>query len=98
MIETGDFTADLLARKVRRDGRDVRITPTEWHLLEILITRPGRPISQRRLLIGLWGLAYADKTDHLRVHRARLRRKLEADPTHPRYLITEPGMGYRFEG
>ncbi|AXE23446.1 DNA-binding response regulator [Streptomyces globosus] len=98
LVTTDGFTVDLVAKKVRRDGRDVRLTPTEWHLLEILITHPGRLISQRRLLLEVWGPTYADKTNYLRVYMAQLRRKLEADPAHPRYLITEPGMGYRFEG
>lgn len=77
--------------------RDVRLTPTEWHLLEILICNPGRFISQRRLLQEVWGPSYSTKTNYLRVYMAQLRRKLEVDPSHPRYLITEPGMGYRFE-
>ncbi|MFJ3975512.1 response regulator [Streptomyces sp. NPDC090021] len=98
LVTTEDFTVDLVAKKVRRDGRDVRLTPTEWHLLEILITHPGRLISQRQLLLEVWGPTYGDKANYLRVYMAQLRRKLEADPSHPRYLITEPGMGYRFEG
>ncbi|MBW5480365.1 response regulator [Streptomyces bambusae] len=96
-IATEDFTVDLVAKRVRRHGRDVRLTPTEWQLLEILITHPGRLISQRRLLIEVWGPTHSDNTNYLRVYMAQLRRKLEADPAHPRYLITEPGMGYRFE-
>ncbi|MCX4776916.1 response regulator [Streptomyces sp. NBC_01264] len=98
LVTTDGFTVDLVAKRVRRDGRDVRLTPTEWHLLEILITHPGRLISQRQLLLEVWGPTYEDKTNYLRVYMAQLRRKLEADPAHPRYLITEPGMGYRFEG
>ncbi|WP_033221589.1 response regulator [Streptomyces virginiae] len=98
LVTTEDFTVDLVAKRVRRGGRDVRLTPTEWHLLEILITHPGRLISQRQLLLEVWGPTYGDKTNYLRVYMAQLRRKLEADPAHPRYLITEPGMGYRFEG
>ncbi|MFJ2598965.1 response regulator [Streptomyces erythrochromogenes] len=98
MITTDDFTVDLIAKKVRRNDRSVRLTPTEWHLLEILITNPGRLISQRKLLLDVWGPTYSEHTNYLRVYMAQLRRKLEADPSHPRYLITEPGMGYRFEG
>ncbi|MFD7911924.1 response regulator [Streptomyces sp. NPDC059752] len=97
VVTTDEFTVDLIAKKVHRGGRTVRLTPTEWHLLEILITHPGRLITQSRLLLEVWGPTYAENTNYLRVYMAQLRRKLEADPSHPRYLITEPGMGYRFE-
>ncbi|MER5807485.1 response regulator [Streptomyces sp. NPDC002033] len=97
VVTTEEFTVDLVARKVRRGERTVRLTPTEWHLLEILITHPGRLITQARLLLEVWGPTYGENTNYLRVYMAQLRRKLEADPSHPRYLITEPGMGYRFE-
>ena len=98
LVTTDDFTVDLAAKKVRRADRDVRLTPTEWHLLEILVTNPGRLLTQRQLLHEVWGTASGDKTNYLRVYMAQLRRKLEADPSHPRHLITEPGTGYRFEG
>jgi two-component system KDP operon response regulator KdpE len=98
LVETEHFTLDLLAKKAVRDGRDVRLTPTEWHLLEILVTNPGRLIAQKQLLQEVWGVSNSNKTNYLRVYMAQLRRKLETDPSHPRYLITEPGMGYRFEG
>ncbi|MEU3935019.1 response regulator [Streptomyces sp. NPDC029044] len=98
LVETRDFTLDLLAKRAVRDGRDVRLTPTEWHLLEILVTSPGRLITQKHLLNEVWGITQSSKTNYLRVYMAQLRRKLEKDPAHPRYLITEPGMGYRFEG
>ncbi|WP_340384699.1 response regulator transcription factor [Streptomyces sp. SS7] len=97
LVETADFTIDLLAKKAVRQGRDVRLTPTEWHLLEILVTNPGRLITQKQLLQDVWGVSQSTKTNYLRVYMAQLRRKLEADPSHPRRLITEPGMGYRFE-
>ncbi|MFB7254908.1 response regulator [Streptomyces nojiriensis] len=97
LVTTDEFTVDLVAKKVHRGGRTVRLTPTEWHLLEILITHPGRLITQSRLLLEVWGPTYGENTNYLRVYMAQLRRKLEADPSHPRYLITEPGMGYRFE-
>ncbi|MFF4253462.1 response regulator [Streptomyces sp. NPDC001663] len=97
-VETDDFTVDLLAKRVVRGQRDVRLTPTEWHLLEILITNPGRLITQKYLLQEVWGVSQSNKSNYLRVYMAQLRRKLETDPAHPRYLITEPGMGYRFEG
>ncbi|CAL9659186.1 response regulator [Streptomyces sp. enrichment culture] len=98
VVETEAFTIDLCAKKAVRDGREVRLTPTEWHLLEILVTRPGRLVTQRRLLQEVWGVSRSDKSNYLRVYMAQLRRKLEIDPSRPRYLITEPGMGYRFEG
>ncbi|MFD7405943.1 response regulator [Streptomyces sp. NPDC059866] len=98
VVETDGFTIDLLAKKVVRDGHDVRLTPTEWHLLEILVTHPGRLVTQKRLLQEVWGVCRSNKTNYLRVYMAQLRRKLEADPSHPRHLVTEPGMGYRFEG
>ncbi|MET9359450.1 response regulator [Streptomyces sp. NPDC006632] len=97
VVTTDEFTIDLVAKRVRRGERSVRLTPTEWHLLEILITHPGRLITQSRLLLEVWGPTYRANTNYLRVYMAQLRRKLEADPSHPRYLITEPGMGYRFE-
>jgi two-component system, OmpR family, KDP operon response regulator KdpE len=98
LVETDEFTIDLLAKKAVRGGRDIRLTPTEWHLLEILVTNPGRLITQTHLLQQVWGVSESSKTNYLRVYMAQLRRKLEVDPAHPRYLITEPGMGYRFEG
>ncbi|MER5469521.1 response regulator [Streptomyces sp. NPDC002685] len=97
LVTTGDFTVDLAAKKATRAGHDIRLTPTEWQLLEILVCNPGRLITQRRLLQEVWGASVGNKTNYLRVYMAQLRRKLEADPSHPRHLITEPGMGYRFE-
>ncbi|GAA3044619.1 response regulator [Streptomyces roseofulvus] len=96
-VTAESFTVDLVAKKVRRQDRDVRLTPTEWHLLEILVCNPGVLISQRRLLTEVWGPSSSTKTNYLRVYMAQLRRKLETDPAHPRHLVTEPGMGYRFE-
>jgi two-component system KDP operon response regulator KdpE len=97
VVTTAAFTVDLAARKVTRDGADVRLTPTEWHLLEALIRNPGRLVSQRQLLQEIWGPKYESETNYLRVYMAQLRAKLEPTPSHPRHLITEPGMGYRFE-
>ncbi|MGP4111309.1 response regulator [Streptomyces sp. 4N509B] len=97
VVETEGFTVDLAAKKVHRDGRDVRLTPTEWHLLEVLIRNAGRLVSQRQLLQEVWGPSYRTETNYLRVYMAQLRRKLERNPSAPRHLITEPGMGYRFE-
>ncbi|MFF9280450.1 response regulator [Streptomyces griseosporeus] len=96
-VETEGFTVDLAAKKVDRGGKDVRLTPTEWHLLEVLVRNSGKLVGQRQLLQEVWGPSYGTETNYLRVYMAQLRRKLEADPSHPRHFITEPGMGYRFE-
>ncbi|GAA3163581.1 MULTISPECIES: response regulator [Streptomyces] len=97
VVETEGFTVDLAAKKVNRGGKDVRLTPTEWHLLEVLVRNGGRLVAQKQLLREVWGPSYGTETNYLRVYMAQLRRKLEADPSHPRHFITEPGMGYRFE-
>jgi DNA-binding response OmpR family regulator len=97
VITTPTFTVDLAAKRVIRDGVDVRLTPTEWHLLETLVREPHHLVGQRQLLQEVWGPGYTTETNYLRVYIAQLRRKLEPDPAHPRHLITEPGMGYRFE-
>jgi len=97
VLATADFTVDLAAKRVTRDGGDVRLTPTEWQLLEILARHEGRLVTQRQLLREVWGPQYQTEANYLRVHLAHLRRKLEPDPSHPRYLLTEPGMGYRFQ-
>jgi len=97
VVTTTSFTVDLAAKKVHREGMDVRLTPTEWAILEQLARHPGRLVSQQQLLTEVWGPAYAKETHYLRVYLAQLRRKLEPDPSHPRHLRTEPGMGYRFE-
>jgi two-component system, OmpR family, KDP operon response regulator KdpE len=95
-VTTEHFTVDLADRQVTVAGAPVRLTPTEWALLEPLVRQPGRLIGQRQLLQTVWGPAYEKETHYLRVYLAQLRRKLEPDPAHPRYLRTEPGMGYRF--
>ncbi|MFW6720277.1 response regulator [Streptomyces sp. MAR4 CNY-716] len=97
VVATDAFTVDLAAKKVNRGGADVRLTPTEWHLLEVLVRNAGRLVSQKQLLKEVWGPSYGTETNYLRVYMAQLRRKLEADPAHPRHFVTEPGMGYRFE-
>jgi two-component system KDP operon response regulator KdpE len=97
VVETASFVVDLAVKKVRRDGREVHLTPTEWGLVEILARNPGRLVSQRQLLQEVWGPMHVNESQYLRVYFAQLRRKLEDDPAHPRHLITEPGMGYRFE-
>ena len=98
VVETEAFTVDLAAKKVRRDGVEVHLTPTEWGILEILVGNRGRLVAQKQLLREVWGPNYATETHYLRVYMAQLRRKLERVPSRPAHLITEPGMGYRFEG
>jgi two-component system KDP operon response regulator KdpE len=97
VLEAGDLVIDLPARRVTKAGSLVRLTPTEWGLLETLVRTPGRLVSQKHLLREVWGPAYGRETNYLRVYVGGLRKKLEDDPSHPRHLITEPGMGYRFE-
>ena len=97
VLEAGDLVIDLPARRVTKAGAVVRLTPTEWGLLEMLVRTPGRLVSQQDLLHEVWGPTYARETNYLRVYVAQLRRKLEREPGRPRHLITEPGMGYRFE-
>ena len=96
-IRFGNLVVDLAAKRVTRDGADVRLTPTEWHLLEVLLRHPGKLLSQRQLLTEVWGPGYGDAGGNLRLYMAQLRRKLEPDPARPRWLITEPGMGYRYQ-
>jgi len=96
-ITTEDFTIDLSAGRVTTEGRDVKLTPTEWHLLEVLARHPGKVLDHGRLLTEVWGPAYREQTNYLRVYMATLRRKLEPDAAHPRHLLTEAGRGYRFE-
>ncbi len=96
VVSTSDFTVDLADKRVTRDGADVRLTPTEWQLLEVLVRHADRLVTQRQLLRDVWGPGYQHEANYLRVYVANLRRKLEPDPSRPRYLLTEPGMGYRF--
>jgi two-component system, OmpR family, KDP operon response regulator KdpE len=98
VVETPDFTVDLAAKRVVGPEGEVRLTPTEWGLVEVLVRNAGKLVSQRQLLHDVWGPQYGEETNYLRVHMAHIRRKLEPDPSRPRYFITEPGMGYRFEG
>ncbi len=96
VVEAGALTIDVPARRVTRDGAVVRLTPTEWSLLEVLVRHAGRLVSQRDLLHEVWGPSYGKETNYLRVYVAGLRKKLEDDPAEPRHLLTEAGMGYRF--
>jgi two-component system, OmpR family, KDP operon response regulator KdpE len=103
----GDLVVDLAAKRVMRspagggsdhdENEDIRLTPTEWHLLEVLLRHPGKLLSQQQLLADVWGPGYADAAGNLRLYMAQLRRKLEPDPARPRWLLTEPGMGYRYQ-
>jgi two-component system KDP operon response regulator KdpE len=97
VVAAGDLTIDLARRKVTRAGTDVRLTPTEWGLLEVLVRAEGRMVGRQQLLHEVWGPAYNSETNYLRVYTAQLRRKLEDDPAQPRHIVTVPGMGYRFE-
>jgi two-component system KDP operon response regulator KdpE len=96
VVNTEAFSIDLAARRVTRDGANVRLTPTEWHLLEVLVRNAGKLVPHRQLLQEVWGPKYESETNYLRVYLAQLRAKLEPDPARPRHLLTEPGMGYRF--
>ena len=98
VVETPDFVVDLSTKRVRKDGAEVRLTPIEWGMVEVLVRNAGRLVSQRQLLQDVWGPQYGEETNYLRVHMAHIRRKLEPEPARPRYFVTEPGMGYRFEG
>jgi len=97
VITAGDVVLDLAAGVVTRDGQQVRLTPTEYHLLEVLARNAGRLVPQAQLLREVWGPAYEKETHYLRVYVAQLRRKLERDPANPRLIVTEPGLGYRFD-
>ncbi|NUR69304.1 MAG: response regulator [Hamadaea sp.] len=97
VVTTAAFSVDLAAKRaVDAAGSEVRLTPTEWHLLEMLLRNPDRLITHQQLLQEVWGPRYSTETNYLRVHMANLRRKLEPDPSRPRYLRTDPGLGYRF--
>jgi two-component system KDP operon response regulator KdpE len=97
VVQVGEATVDLADRRVIRDGREVRLTPTEWRLLEVLVRHPGELLSQRTLLAEVWGPGYETAQGNLRLYMGQLRKKLEADPAQPRHLLNEPGLGYRFQ-
>lgn len=97
VIATADFTVDLANKRVMTPSGEARLTPTEWHLVEVLVRRAGRLVSSRELLQTVWGPQYGNETNYLRVHMAHIRRKLEPEPGQPRYFHTEVGMGYRFQ-
>jgi two-component system, OmpR family, KDP operon response regulator KdpE len=95
----GHWLVDLGAHQVLRVGTSgtLRLTPTEWRILEVLLRRPGQLVGSAQLLTAVWGPGFGQRTNYLRFHMARLRRKLEDNPARPRHLLTEPGMGYRYQ-
>ena len=96
-LQVGPLLIDLARKRVARDGSDVRLTPTEWAFLELLARNVGRLVTREQVLREVWGPAYEHENHYLRVYAAQLRRKLEADPAHPRHLVTSPGLGYTLE-
>jgi two-component system, OmpR family, KDP operon response regulator KdpE len=96
-VEVGAWTVDLADRRVTGPAGEVKLTPTEWKLLEAFVRHPGKLIGQRQLLTEVWGPAATGDTSSLRLYLNRLRRKLEPDPSRPAHLLTEPGLGYRFQ-
>jgi len=96
MVRAGPLVIDLAQHAVARDGVEVKLTATEFRLLAYLAVNAGRVLTHRTILMHVWGEAEADHTEYLRVYMRHLRKKLEADPDHPEYLLTEPGVGYRF--
>ncbi|WP_435111092.1 response regulator [Nocardiopsis synnemataformans] len=101
LVRLGELTVDLSARTVTREGgsglESVRLTPTEWRILEILMRHAGKLVTRQRLLADVWGSEHVTDTGYLRLYVSQLRKKLEPEPKAPRFLITEPGMGYRFQ-
>lgn len=96
-VTLGNVTLDLQQRIATRDGQILRLTPTEWALLRVLIAQHGRTMTHRQLFMAVWNREYGDASLHLRVHLTHLRRKIEANPAEPRFILTDPGVGYRFE-
>ncbi|GAA2185338.1 MULTISPECIES: response regulator [Leucobacter] len=101
VVRLGDVTVDLAARSVTRSSpegeQQIRLTPTEWQVLELLIRNPGRLVTRQTLLTSIWGSEHIEDTGYLRLYLSQLRKKIEADPANPVHLITEAGMGYRLE-
>jgi two-component system, OmpR family, KDP operon response regulator KdpE len=97
VVRTNDFDVDLAAKRVTTANGEIRLTPTEWAIVEILVRNPRKLVTQRQLLQEVWGPQYEKETNYLRVYLAQIRQKLEPDPARPRYFITEARMGYRFE-
>jgi two-component system, OmpR family, KDP operon response regulator KdpE len=97
VLNTASFSLDLGAKRAIRAGNEVRLTPTEWHLVEVLARHPGTLVSSAQLLSEVWGPGYEKETNYLRVYFAQLRRKLEDQPGRPQHFVTEPGLGYRLD-
>jgi len=95
-VTIGKWAVDIGTHVISAGDQTLRLTPTEWHILEILLRRPGQLVSSDQLLSTVWGPGFEQRSNYLRFHMARLRRKLETDPARPRHLLTEPGMGYRY--
>lgn len=95
VIETGDISIDLAQRLVKVKGQEIKLTPTEYDILKNLAVSAGRVLTHRQLLGRIWGAPYENETHYLRVYVGNLRRKIETDPTQPKHIITEPGVGYR---
>lgn len=98
VVTTPDFSIDFAAKRVERAGELVRLTPRQWRIVEVLVRRQGRLVTQEELLHEVWGPSYRTETHYLRVFMTQIRQRLEPEPSTPRYFITEPGMGYRFQG
>jgi two-component system KDP operon response regulator KdpE len=97
VVTTPDFTIDFAAKRVVRDGDVVRLTPRQWRIVEVLVRNRGRLVTYSELLHDVWGPGYGTETNYLRVFMTHIRQRLEPEPSKPRYFITEPGMGYRFQ-
>jgi two-component system KDP operon response regulator KdpE len=93
----GSLKVDLLKRQVLLDDKEIHLTPIEYRLLSVLVRHAGKVVTHNQLLKEVWGSAYVDQTHYLRIYMAQLRHKLEADPARPRFLINEPGIGYRLK-
>jgi two-component system KDP operon response regulator KdpE len=98
VVTTPDFTIDFAAKQARRGDETVRLTPTQWHIVEVLVRNAGRLVTYEQLLQEVWGPSYGKETNYLRVFMTQIRQKLEPEPSQPRYFITEPGLGFRYEG
>ena len=97
VVETPDFTLDFAAKRVHRNGELIRLTPTQWHIVEVLVRHAGRLVTYEQVLQEVWGPTYGKETNYLRVFMTQIRKELEPEPSRPRYFITEPGLGFRFE-
>ena len=97
VVSTPDFTLDFTAKQARRNGELIRLTPTQWHIVEVLVRHAGRLVTYEQLLHEVWGPTYEKETNYLRVFMTQIRHELEPETSRPRYFITEPGLGFRFE-